>query len=365
MRARDLNLAILVAALLAAACGGGGEQEAAAVGDSPPSTPAATAPEVSEPSAGEEEEVPEEAALALPDLPTSGDPCREPVEFAQYGLEEQAQEFGFEFRQERRPVGIAVSSPEALIADDTIVWLLLHGGGGVWKGSQFLASYATGEPALEGRPTIFVLPQSEPGSSSFWSQDESFNVDYLVELRSALNATLCLDRATILLGGFGQGTLAAVQGYCAGVVSPDVLFLWQGMVKLLDCPATDPVPIVSTDLYEFDPIMGNHWEGSWDPPVPFEVEATGGIESTPDDLQYWARSFGCESEPEEETLPSPSAALQRPTTVLAYRSCDVPLVAFGYQNAEQPGTTTPWNVEPIAVEEAQARIAQELVEAMK
>lgn len=360
---------ILATVLLGVGCTA---EEPISTGQASTDSPTETIDESDQANSASEPEEPSESSEAdtgsadsyLADLPKSADPCAQtPIELIDQ-FPDKSVEYGFEFRDVRRPVGVVVPAATELQSDDVLVWVMLHGAGLGWASSEFGVRWSLKDPDLGGRPSVLVLPQAELTDSSFWTADETFNVDYMSTLWSEVDAMLCLERATIVLGGFGQGVIPAMEAYCEGVLQPDLMFFFTGMMKMLDCPAGEPAAIVSTDIYEFDPAMGPHWEGSWDQPNVYEVEVTGGIGPTPEDMAQWATLFGCDDVVDEEELPSPSGTLHRPTVVRAYRSCVVPIVAFGLQNAVDPGLLTPGQLQPAALSEARDRILQELSDAL-
>ena len=117
------------------------------------------------------------------------------------------------------------------------------------------------------------------------------------------------------------------------------------MTKVLDCTAP-PVPVVSVDIYEFDTLIGAHWDGPWTQPNPSEVEATGGFQYTPDDVDHWARQFACTGLPNEQLIPvDETDGGRRPITVLTVEGCKEPITAFGMPGAEEWGLDTPFKME--------------------
>ena len=135
---------LLVALLsLVVSCGLGSAEETDAIGgfSADPATTTTTEADVvmSEPSDSGPDEPPAdgdddrldpadrntEEGGELPPLPTTSDPCLEPVEFEHVTTVSVIIEpYGFEFRGEQRPVAFGLSSPDALTADDAVIWVL-------------------------------------------------------------------------------------------------------------------------------------------------------------------------------------------------------------------------------------------------
>lgn len=275
----------------------------------------------------------------LEPLPSVSDPCAAPVSLDAIATELTNDGYRTEFivRDKPRPLNIRFSTADAATADNAMMVVMLHGAGGTNEWSEAMWRHSFLPELARQQPLILVMAQAERGTTGFWTQDATFNTDYLAALHTSLSRTFCLRQTPALLHGHGQGTVAAVQGYCAGSFPADALILFQGMVKLLECPAA-PVPIISLDLYEFDPIVGNSWDSAWNPPVVEEVQITGGIQQTPDDLNYWSTLFGCQDQPSETDFATPSGSNgdspTRPITVLEAQGCPEPIVAIGAPSAD-------------------------------
>ncbi len=311
-----------------------------------------------------------EPSVAVP-LPSSSDPCVQPVDFSSISSDLLGEGFitGFEAREATRPLRVMFSSADAATAQDAVMVIMFHGAGGSNRTMTQTLWRISFMPLLaEKKPLVTVMAQAEAGTVGFWSQDATFNVDYMAALRAQLANTFCLDEMKVVLLGQGQGTLAVLGGYCSEAFDPDVVLLFQGMMKLLDCPA-EPAPLITFDIYEFDPIIGTHWDGAWNPPVAEEVAATGGIQSTPEDFDHWLKQYGCTEEPTETSVPIDLARSSgedvRPMTVLAARNCVEPVVAIGGPSApEWQELGTPFKVEAPVFAAANTVMLDELLAAL-
>ena len=143
------------------------------------------------------------------------------------------------------------------------------------------------------------------------------------------------------------------------------------MTKVLDCPA-EPVPVLTFDIYEFDPIIGAHWDGSWIQRSPREVEVTGGFQATPDDVDHWSAQFGCDRPPVEQQIPlgktqdgGEETELRRPVTVLAIRDCVEPIVAIGAPSAIQWGLDTPGKLDDDVLAVVNPLLLDELIDMLE
>ncbi|MEM9036595.1 MAG: hypothetical protein AAGA99_25450 [Actinomycetota bacterium] len=266
--------------------------------------------------------------LALPALPTSADPCVTP---AAHRVGRVAAEYGFEFDGEVRPVGIRMLDP---VPSQQTVWVVLHGAGLTWH--EQLGFMDDVIDIIGDESATIIVPQAS-GQSPFWSASPTFNPDYVGELFRVLEQSICLDGG-VVLAGTGQGTLAAAQAYCEAELPIDALYFNLGMVKMEECAPAEAVPLFTLDVLEFVEGVGNHWDGSWDPPVQLEQALTGGIRSTPEDLSVWAELYGCADDAVEETSDVASEFSSRQTIKLSHRDCAAPIVAYGVPSAafEQP-----------------------------
>lgn len=304
-------------------------------------------------------------------LPSTSDPCVQPTDFSPIISDLLGEGFVTDFaaRDETRPLRIMFSSADAATSEDAVMVIMLHGAGGsndsmsqtLWRNS-FMPQLA------EMKPLVTIMAQAEDGPIGFWTQDATFNTDYMAALRAKLENTFCLNEVKVVLVGQGQGMFAVLQGHCSGVFGADVIMLFQGMLKLLDCPA-EPAALITFDVYEFDPIIGASWDGAWNPPLAEETAASGGIQSTPEDFDFWLKQYGCSVEPTETFLPVEAARESgdnpRPVTVLAARDCIKPIVAVGGPSAsEWRAHGTPFKVEAPVFETINPVMLDELLAAM-
>lgn len=285
---------------------------------------------------------PEEPASARPELvdevvdpvttiPQTDDPCSSAADHVIGG---DPALYKFTFEDEDRAVAIRVGGDQALTEQST-VWVLLHGAGMGWDLVLWMVDNFVGNFVGPAETQIVVSANANAGppEPAFWSQGETFNAEYLATLFDHLGSSLCLDRADVGLLGLGQGALAAAQGLCQADLPVDLVLMYVGLYKIADCAPARAVPILSLDSYEFDPLTGAHWDGSWSTGSPLETELTGGVGPTPDDLAVWAELYNCTDGPAERVLPDEANLLQRDSVVLSYRDCDAPLTAIGMEDA--------------------------------
>lgn len=295
-------------------------------------------------------------------LPNSADPCSEPVDFSAIS----ANLVGwvgyattFTAAGESRSLDVRFSSPDAPTAENAVMVVMFHGAGGsnAWSKMNWANSFLP--ELVQQRPVITVMAQAVNGRSGRWPSDTFVGTEYHEALRATLAKSFCLEQMPIILHGNGQGTIVALNAYCTGSLPADAIVLVLGMAKLLDCPA-DPTPVMTLDIYEFQPVVGHHWGGAWNPPMAEIVEITGGIQSTPDDVDHWASQFGCESEPTETLLPIDSHSTtdqkSQPITVLAVRDCVEPIVAIGV-----PGRAAPMGDAPFFVDRGVLELVNEVM----
>lgn len=326
--------ALVACVLVVVSCSGTGEEAVDGPGETGEPT---TSVETSPASSSE----PEAVAGVLP-LPEVDDACAAPVD-----LPVGQTEYSFEFEDRILPVGVDVAGASSLV--DPIIVVSLHAGGFPW--SQVMQAWEPIWPRLgqEAQRLLIFAPQADASDNPWWTESPDFNPSYLAAFFDRLEGVVCLETSPVLLTGFGQGTVAATQGHCAGVVEVELtaILLLVGMTKMVDCDPIDAVPILSIDRFEFDPTIGPHWDGRWDMPRAIDLELTGGLAATPDDLARWAEVYGCDGPPLSEEIPDQSGTLDRLTTVLRHRDCDADLTAIGIAGAAVRNRV----FEPVALEQ--------------
>ncbi len=264
-----------------------------------------------------------EPAVIETTLPLSNDPCVEPAAHRVGG--EQAYEF--EFEGEARPIGIRIGD-DAMEPGGRVV-VLLHPLGIGWR------TTAGFFPSLREGDRFVIAPQSQAGSSPSWTLDETFNVRFLEEVFELLPQTICLEDRSVEIFSTGQGSVAASQFLCERDVPVVMHTMSFGLVKIADCAHASTPAIVGFDRFDFDPAFGTHWDGAWEPPLPFEQELTGGVDAVPLDFAHLAEGYGCTAEPERIVQEETAGVTRVSEALLVSEGCAAPILSVGVEFAGQ------------------------------
>ncbi len=335
---RGWAVALVVVGLVASACGSDPatptQQEAAvettqaaptteAPGPTSVSTSApTTAPTTAAPSTTSPTTTTDATGKSASTLPTSGDPC---ATAAAHELGAEGVEYTFDLAGEAIPMGVYVEGESAL-AEGGVLWVALHPPAESWPWAKGFTDRDKGLTGLPEGSHAFVYPNAQ-SADPFWSRSASYNVEHLETLFAALDSSFCLDRMRVILSGVGQGALAAGQAVCQGEVPVDLLFQAFTMVAMNDCQPPNPVPVIGVLQYDFNAVVGGHWDGAWTPPVDIEIDLVGEVPSGPAAVAGWAAVNGCTDDPAEQTFEGLGA--DRPPIELAHEECDAFVVGYG------------------------------------
>jgi poly(3-hydroxybutyrate) depolymerase len=257
------------------------------------------------------------------------DPCAS-VASAGYG------ETAFEFDNETRPVDLYWSD-RAVAVDRPALVIDLHTQSTSLAAGRFewVVDRSFWDHPMQG--AVIAWPLADASSTPAWLQSETFDVDYMRALWDHLTSTVCFDQARVMLSGLGTSSLVAAEVICDTDIPIALAYVGLGGVpSMQNCTPARPVPIVSIEVFEYNPGVGPSWDSPWTSPLAAEQQASGGWAPAPERLAAWAGRYHCTDAAEMVTLPDPGEETARDTILWSHRECDAPLYWFGMENNEPP-----------------------------